>query len=468
MKRIVILALLVLCSLNLFAAGKKSAAAPKVPAFTLPSTETVAERDARMQWWRESRFGMFIHFGLYAMPARHEWVKHNEKLTTEYYERYFKHFNPDLFQPKEWARMAKEAGMKYVVLTTKHHEGFCLWDSKYTDYKVTNTPYGRDLLREFVDAFRAEGIRIGFYYSLIDWHHPDFTIDFRHPQRLGKDATPEEYAKLNVGKNMDVYRKYMKDQVTELLTGYGKIDIIWFDFSYPKVNGKGRDDWDSKGLLTLAKNLQPGILVDSRLDLDDVPGGWDFLTPEQFKVKSCPTINGVKVPWETCQTFSGSWGYYRDEQTWKSPAQLIELLSETVSKGGNLILNVGPTARGEFDQRAVDRLAAMAKWMHWNSRSIYGCTEAPEEFKAPDNCILTYNPEKKTVYIHILDYPMERLNIEFADKIEYAQFLHDGSEVKVKDKVRTTHSGDPVRYTYLSLPVIKPDVEIPVVECFLK
>ncbi|MBI5009759.1 MAG: alpha-L-fucosidase, partial [Bacteroidia bacterium] len=159
--------------------------------------ETEAQKIQRMKWWTDARFGMFIHWGLYALPARHEWVKNYERLTNEQYQKYFENFNPDLYDPKEWARQAKAAGMKYVVLTAKHHEGFCLFDSKFTDYKATNTPYGKDLIKEYVEAFRAEGLKVGFYYSLIDWHHPDYTIDRVHPQRQN---TSEEYAALNKGK----------------------------------------------------------------------------------------------------------------------------------------------------------------------------------------------------------------------------------------------------------------------------
>ena len=175
------------------------------------------------RWFVHDRFGMFIHWGLYSLPARHEWVRHAERIPNEAYEIYFEMFNPDLFDPKAWAKAAREAGMKYFVITTKHHEGFCLWDTKYTDYKVTNTPVGRDLLREIVDAFRGEGLKVGFYYSLLDWHHPDFTIDRIHPLR---DLPPEEIAKLNSTRDMKRYAQYMRDQVTELLTNYGKVDII--------------------------------------------------------------------------------------------------------------------------------------------------------------------------------------------------------------------------------------------------
>jgi alpha-L-fucosidase len=422
--------------------------------------ETEAQKAQRLKWWTEARFGMFIHWGLYALPARHEWVKNRERMTNEQYQKYFELFNPDLYNPREWARMAKAAGMKYVVLTAKHHEGFCQWDSKFTDYKVTNTPFGRDVIKEYTEAFRAEGLKVGFYYSLIDWHHPDYTIDRVHPQRVDKD---EDYAKLNAGKDMAKYREYMKNQVRELLTNYGEISIIWFDFSFPGKNGKGRDDWDSEGLLKLARKLQPGIIVDDRLDLADVEGGWDFTTPEQVKVEKWPERNGKKIAWETCQTFSGSWGYYRDETTWKSPAQLIELLVEAVSKGGNLLLNVGPTARGTFDERAQARLKAMGEWMSLNGRSVYGCTEAPAGIQAPPNSVLTYNPETKRLYIHLLAYPLDLIRLPgLAGKVKYIQFLHDASEVRFSEG-----QGEGAEVT-ASLPVLKPPVEIPVLEVFLK
>ncbi len=423
--------------------------------------ETEAQKTLRMKWWTDARFGMFIHWGLYALPARHEWVKNNERLTNDQYQKYFELFNPDLYDPHEWAKMAKAAGMKYVVLTAKHHEGFCLFDSKFTDYKSTNTPFGKDLIKEYVEAFRAEGLKVGFYYSLIDWHHPDYTIDSNHPQRQNSDTA---YARLNKSRDMNKYREYIKNQVRELLTNYGEISIIWFDFSFPGKNGKSRADWDSENLLKLARSLQPGIIVDDRLDLRDVEGGWDFISPEQVKVAKWPEINGKRVPWETCQTFSGSWGYYRDEYTWKSSAQLLELLIESVSKGGNLLLNVGPTARGVFDQRAQDRLKSMGEWMKYNNRSIYGCTEAPAEFAAPANSLLTYNPVTKRLYIHLLSYPMGSLSlINMSDKVKYIQFLHDASEIRFRPG-RDESKND----ITLQLPVQKPPVEIPVLEVYLK
>jgi alpha-L-fucosidase len=423
--------------------------------------ETDAQKTLRMKWWTDARFGMFIHWGLYALPARHEWVKNNERLTNEQYQKYFEMFNPDMYDPHEWAKMAKAAGMKYVVLTAKHHEGFCLFDSKFTDYKSTNTPYGKDLIKEYVEAFRAEGLKVGFYYSLIDWHHPDYTIDSNHPQRQTSDTA---YARLNKGRDMNKYREYMKNQVRELLTNYGEISVIWFDFSFPGKNGKGRADWDSENLLKLARSLQPGIIVDDRLDLRDVEGGWDFTTPEQVKVAKWPEINGKRVAWETCQTFSGSWGYYRDEYTWKSPAQLLELLIESVSKGGNLLLNVGPTARGVFDSRAQERLKSMGDWMKFNNRSVYGCTEAPAGFSVPANSLLTYNPVTNRLYVHLLSYPMGSLTLpNMADKVKYVQFLHDASEIRFRVGRDETKND-----ITLQLPVQKPQSEIPVLEIYLK
>lgn len=291
--------------------------------------ETQEEKIQRLKWWTDARFGMFIHWGLYAQAARHEWVKKRERISDEEYQKYFEIFNPDLFDPSEWAKKAKAAGMKYAVITTKHHEGFNMFASEYTDYNIMNTPYGKDIIKEWVDAFRAEGLGIGFYYSLIDWHHPEYTIDRVHPQSA---ETKEEYDELNKDRDMSIYREYLKNQVREILTNYGKIDILWLDYSFPGEFGKGRDDWGSVELMTMVRELQPGIIVNDRADLKDYWGGWDFTTPEQFKVDKWPEENGVRIPWETCQTFSGSWGYYRDEHTWKDNKQLLVLLIESVSK----------------------------------------------------------------------------------------------------------------------------------------
>ena len=423
-------------------------------------------------WFRHDRFGMFIHWGLYALGARHEWLKNHECTPDAVYDEYMKYFDPDLFDAREWARTAKAAGMKYAVLTTKHHEGFCMFDSKYTDYKVTNTPAGRDLVKEYVEAFRAEGLKVGFYYSLIDWHHPDFPIDTKHPRRFD-DHVPE----LNKGRDMRRYAEYMRNQVTELLTNYGKIDILWFDFSYPDdqlegrpwLKGKGKEDWESEKLIALARSLQPGIIIDNRTGLEQ-----DLWTPEQYQPQSWVrhAETGELVTWEACQTFSGSWGYYRDEQTWKSPEMLIQMLVQTVSLGGNLLMNVGPTARGYFDYRAVNALKVYGDWMKYNSRSIYGCTMAEPEFTAPAGCRLTQSEDGKRLYIHLFDYPFGFLEVPgLAGKVAYCQFLHDASELRFTEG-RVDHFSEgrsaAEDLLIIKLPVVKPPMIVPVIECFLK
>jgi len=429
--------------------------------------ETEEQKSERMEWWTEARFGMFIHWGLYAQAARHEWVKKRERISDEDYQKYFEMFNPDLFDPVDWAKKAKAAGMKYAVITTKHHDGFNMFESEHTDYNIMNTPYGKDIIKEWVDAFRAEGLGIGFYYSLIDWHHPEYTIDRVHPQSL---SSQKEYDELNKDRDMSIYRTYLKNQVREILTNYGKIDILWMDYSFPGRFGKVKDDWGSVELMKMVRELQPGILVNDRSDLKDYAGGWDFTTPEQFKVQKWPEENGVKIPWETCQTFSGSWGYYRDEMTWKDNKQLLVLLIESVSKGGNVLLNVGPTARGTFDHRADEALGEMGEWMKVNDRSIYGCTEAPKEFNVPGSTLLTYNAKANRLYIHLLDYPLQNFLLRgFGDKIKYAQFLHDASEIQIgKPRGHWIKQETDENDVNLILPVIKPNVEIPVIEVFLK
>ena len=422
--------------------------------------ETESEKAERMQWWINDRFGMFIHWGLYALPARHEWVKQRERLTNEQYQKYFEEFNPVNYDPVQWAKAAKAAGMKYAVLTAKHHEGFCLFDSKYTDYKATNTKANRDLVKEFVDAFRAEGLKVGFYYSLIDWHHPDFTIDRIHPQR---PDSPDAYDALNAGKDMNRYRTYLHNQVRELLTNYGKIDILWLDFSYPGEHGKGRDDWNSIELIKMARELQPGIIIDNRADLNDYVDGYDFETPEQVSPKELAKYKGKY--WETCQTFSGSWGYYRDETSWKTHQQLLDLLITSTANGGNLLLNVGPTAKGEFDYRANKALKELGYWMDAHSDAIYHCTYAPDEFALPENvnARLTYNPTARKLYLHLFDYPSTGTITlpDYGGKVRYAQLLNDYSEIQF---VQADNKKDII----LTVPKVKPPYEVTVIEFLLK
>lgn len=421
--------------------------------------ESEAGKEKRMAWWTDDRFGMFIHWGIYSMAARHEWVKHNEHMTNEQYQKYFDFFHPDDFDPTTWAKQAKAAGMKYAVLTTKHHDGFCLFDSKFTDYKATNTPAHRDLVREYVNAFRAQGLKVGFYYSLLDWHHPDYTMDDVHPL-VQTDTSQANYDRLNKGRDMRKYRQYLRDQITELLTNYGKIDVLWLDWTWGKDDKRGKhaDDWGAVELIKLVRKLQPGIIINNRLGLDDYADGGDFVTPEQVSSAELAKYKGKT--WETCQTFSGSWGYYRDEMTWKTHRQLLDLLITSTANGGNLILNVGPTARGEFDYRAKSALDSLAYWMHANSKAIYGCTYAPEAYKVPEGTKLTYNPETRRLYIHVYNYPPDGKLVlpGYGGKIRYAQLLNDDSEARIE--------GDGADVT-LVLPVQKPRYEIPVIELIL-
>ncbi|HEX3812572.1 MAG TPA: alpha-L-fucosidase [Mycobacteriales bacterium] len=416
---------------------------------------------------RDRRFGLFIHWGLYALAARHEWVKNREELTDEQYQRYFDNFDPDLFDPTAWARSAKAAGMRYAVLTTKHHEGFALWDSDLTDYKATKTPWGKDLVGAFVEAFRAEGLGVGFYHSLIDWHHPEFPVDVVHPQRNDLEAR-----RRSAGRDVGKYADYLHGQVRELLTRYGQIDVMWLDFSYPgrtfqdgSPAGKGQADWRSAELLAQIRELQPGILVNDRLD---IPG--DFLTPEQYQPAGPMTRDGRPMPWEACQTLNGSWGYDRDNLDWKPVDMLVRMLVDSVSKDGNLLLNVGPTGRGEFDPRALVTLGGIGDWMRQHSRSIYGA--GPSDLTPPPDC--RYTQRGGRLYLHVFAWPMRHLHLAgLGGRVRYAQFLHDASEVKftVHDPAtraqNTTMGGLAADTVTLDLPIQRPDVAVPVIELYL-
>ncbi len=415
-------------------------------------------------WFVHDRFGLFIHWGLYALPARHEWVLSVEKIDPNVYaERYFPRFNPTRYNPQVWARTACQAGMKYVVLTAKHHEGFCLWDTAYTDFKATNTPYGQDLIAPFVEAFRAEGLKVGLYYSLLDWTHPDFAIDIYHPLR-----DHPQVARLNEGRSMPRYAEYMRNQVRELITRFNP-EILWCDFSYPDASynglpGKGRADWESDKLHALIRELSPRIMLNNRLDLPDIRA--DVYTPEQIQLTEWLRVDGEPVVWEACQTLSGSWGYHRDEESWKSPEQLIRMLINTVSIGGNLLMNVGPTSLGTFDPRALNALSVYRDWMALHSESIYGCTQS--EFQTPQDCRLTQNGKK--IYVHIFAWPFKHLHLPgLGGLVDYARFLHDGSEVPLTGSTWETHQLTLKPTTQLLfLPVKKPDVVVPVIELTLK
>jgi alpha-L-fucosidase len=431
--------------------------------------QTATDASGLPAWFTHDRFGMFIHWGLYALPARHEWVKNRERITDEDYQKYFDHFDPDLFDAADWARRAREAGMKYVVLTTKHHEGFCLWDSALTDYKSTNTRFGRDIVREFVDAVRAEGLRVGFYHSLIDWHHPDFTIDGVHPRR---DDGEQAIAALNEGRDMARYRSYLHGQVEELLTDYGQIDYLFYDFSYRDNDheyiwgGKGRDEWGSEELMALTKRLQPRIIVNDRLD---IPG--DLVTPEQYQPDKPMEVDGVRVPWEACQTLNGSWGYDRDNVNLKPVDLLVRMLVDGVSNNGNMLLNIGPTGRGEFDGVSRQTLDGIGTWMHQHARSVYGA--GPSSFVAPRNTVYTQNGDR--LYLHLFAWPFEHVHLpDLAGRVAYAQLLNDASEIHFREIPPGTRAqntglgGQPAGTLTLTLPIVRPDVAVPVVELFLR
>ena len=362
-----------------------------------------ADYKKRIEWFQEARFGLFLHFGVYALPARGEWVRSDEQISIADYQPYFDSFNPTELDAKEWARMAKEAGMQYAVLTAKHHDGFCLFDSKYTDYKVTNTPYGKDIIAEYTAAFREAGLKVGLYYSLLDWHHPDYPHygDMYHPMR----KHPEEG---NEGRNFDRYLTYYHNQVRELCSNYGKLDIMWFDFSYGDMRG---ENWKAAELIDMVRSLQPGILIDNRLEVsgegfgslyacEPTPWHGDFVTPEKMiPPEGLQNVRGEDICWESCITMNNNWGYCRRDHLYKPAPFLIRKLVEVVSKGGNMILNVGPTETGAFPEESVAVLREMGQWMQANGERIYGCGKAG--FAKPEFGRFTRRDD--TLYLHVYE-----------------------------------------------------------------
>lgn len=387
--------------------------------------------NARLQWYCDSRFGLFLHWGLYAIPARGEWVKSQEQISDADYQPYFNSFNPTRFDPKEWARIAKQAGMRYAVLTAKHHDGFCLFDSQLTDYKSTNTPCGRDLVREFLEAFRAEGLRVGLYYSLLDWHHPDYPHygDLYHPQR--NDAAWE-----NKAHDFNRYLEYMHGQINELLTQYGKLDLMWFDFSYANLTGEA---WGATKIVEMIRKHQPDMLIDNRLEgsgrirgsiltANPKPYAGDFTSPEQM-VPPDGYLNdlGQPVPWESCITLNRHWGYFAGDDHYKSAKLIIRSLVECVSKNGNLILNVGPDANGAFPKQACEVLHEVGQWMRDNSESIYGCGRA--DLPKPEWGRFTQR--ENTLYAHVFEEAVAAICLNnMGGKIKQMRLLADGSEIE--------------------------------------
>ncbi len=387
------------------------------------------QREERTKWFQEARFGMFIHWGLYSIPAAGEWIMTNRQMTVEEYKPYFAEFNPTKYNPRQWAKLAKKAGMKYAVMTAKHHDGFCLFDSAYTDYKSTNTKAGRDLIKEYIDAFRTEDIKIGLYYSLLDWHHEDYPAygDRHHPMR-------NNTAFKNKIHNFDNYVKYFHNQVKELVTGYGKIDIMWFDFSYDNMTG---EKWKATELVDMIRKYQPDIIIDNRLDdkksikkANLSPYTGDFDSPEQIiPPKGVLNENRNPVPWEACITLNNNWGYASMDKDYKSSKQVVRSLVECVSKNGNMILNVGPNAKGEIPKESVAILEEVGEWLDDNGDSIYGCKGSylpkPEWGR--------YTQNGNLLYAHIYDRGIGHTNLNnLRGKIKKARLLKDCFEIKVE------------------------------------
>ncbi len=386
----------------------------------------------RTEWFRKDRFGMFIHWGLYAIPALGEWIMSEKRMKVEDYEQYFEQFDPTNYNPREWAKLAKKAGMQYAVLTAKHHDGFCLYDSALTDYKATNTKAGRDLVQDFLDAFRAEGLKVGLYFTLIDWHHPDYPKynDAFHPMRQNEAYKDEKI-------DFDRYLDYMHGQVEEIVTNYGKLDILWFDFSYDDMCA---DKWRAEELIQMVRKHQPDVIIDNRLEgsgekngsiVTDTPSSYsgDFASPEMIiPPGGMRDLKGKPIPWELCATLNNHWGYCYHDHTYKTPQTVIRKLVECVSKGGNFILNVGPDAKGNIPKESQDILEVVGEWMKDNGESIYGC--GISEFDKPEWGRYTQNG--KTVYAHIYETPLGALPLYqiSPNQIRKVTFLSSGAEVQ--------------------------------------
>ncbi|MCC8102508.1 MAG: alpha-L-fucosidase [Clostridiales bacterium] len=434
--------------------------------------EFIFDREAyarRMEWYLDARFGMFIHWGLYAIPARGEWVRSIEQMPKEDYMKYFREFDPVDYDPRKWARTAKRAGMKYMVMTAKHHDGFCLFDSQYTDFKSTNTKSGRDLVGEYVEAVRAEGLKVGLYFSLLDWYHEDFPHygDANHPMRNNP-------AYSNENRDFNRYLDYMHNQVRELCTNYGKLDILWFDFSYDELRGEA---WRATELVQMVRSLQPDVIIDNRLEVSGegfgslaeghpTPYHGDFVSPEQIiPPKGLQDVNGNDLAWEACFTMNNNWGYHATDHFYKPASMLIRKLVECVSKGGNMLLNVGPDARGNFPPEATERLEAIGEWMDKNSRSIYGCGKS--ELEKPDYGRITAGNHR--LYFHVFENTVGAVPLIGVKRedVEAIHYLATGAEILIKNDWVYADYPDIVFASLDENPVL-PDPVDTVIEVVLK
>ena len=380
------------------------------------SGETKAEKAQRMKWFNESRFGLFIHWGLYAQPAGvwkgkdisgiGEWIQRRAEISTEDYEPLMKTFNPVKYNAEQWVLLAKRAGMKYIVITSKHHDGFCLYDSKYSDWDMGGTPYKKDLLKPLAEACRKHGLKMCFYHSILDWHHPDWGLKARWQGNF-----------TNENPDMEVYRTYMKNQLHELLTNYGDVGIVWFDGEWGKcwTHEMGVD------LYNYCRSIQPNTIVNNRVDkgrrgMAGMNASSEFLgdygTPEQEIPR---TGFGEGVFWESCMTMNDTWGYKSKDKNWKSKEKLIRNLIDIASKGGNFLLNIGPTAEGEIPAASIERLEAMGQWMEKYSDSIYGTSASPLDRNSWDGrCTRKKTVNGTRLYFHVFEWPADGvLNIKY-------------------------------------------------------
>ena len=392
-------------------AGQTAPAAADAEPAPMPATP---DQVRRMQWWHAAKFGMFIHFGLYSQHARHEWAMENEAIPVQEYMQLAKEFNPRPGCQREWAKLAKAAGMKYMVMTTKHHEGFCNFDTKLTDYCATKQGPGRDLVREYVEAARAEGLRVGFYYSLMDWHHPD-----------GARCATDEAARKR-------FVEYTHGLIRELLTNYGKIDVLWYDVSWP-LDAKG---WESDRMNKMVFELQPDIIVNNR---NHLPG--DFSTPEQ---KIVAETNGRA--WESCMTLNDSWGYQRADDNWKSAKTVVRNLITCARDGGNYLLNIGPRPDGSVPEPSVDVLTEVGRWMQTNGDTIY----KSDLCKPRRSSYASFTRTGNTLFMHVHFWPGQDVSIGgLQTKVKSARLL--------KDNKRVTFTQDAYRVHFTGLPIDAPD-----------